>query len=242
MNNKIISRLIAFAVFLFPFTIHAEMYSWVDEHGTVNFSDNPMSVPKNKRTKAKKVKSAEGPINSINSSGTSYDYPKITESFDYYDITGMSETELRRQMDVNGYLWNDGKRYAGMTFWNVRWMTYPRMIKESCAVDKIEATVDVNFRLPRWVNNSIASPNVQNWWTWYYAGLLKHENGHRDLGVEAAREVQRKIAEVQPHKTCKELYETANKVGNRVLEKYKQLERDYDARTKHGLEQDTAYR
>lgn len=145
-------------------------------------------------------------------------------------------------MDVYGYPWSDGKRYPGMTFWNVRWLTYPRTDKGLCSVDKIEAFVEVSFRLPRWINNSSASTNVQSWWTWYYDGLLKHENGHRDLGIETAREVQRKIAEVQPHKTCKELYETANKAGNRVLEKYKQLERDYDARTKHGLDQDAAYR
>jgi predicted secreted Zn-dependent protease len=242
MSIKIQLNLIAFVVFIFPFAIHAETYSWIDEHGTVYFSDNPMSVPKNNHTKANSAINTKSILNSIKTSGASYDYPQISESFDYYDIAGMSESELRRQMDVNGNLWNDGKRYAGMTFWNVRWMTYPRMNKDLCSVDKIDAFVDVKFRMPRWSNNSTAPANVQNWWTWYYDGLLKHENGHRDLGVEAARELQRKIAEVQPHKTCKELYETANKVGNKVLEKYKQLERDYDARTKHGLDQEAAYR
>lgn len=240
MCKFIVSMIVTLAVFLIPIAIHAEMYTWVDEDGAINFSDNPTSVPKNKSKKSKTIKRVADSV-PLAASVTNYDYPKVNESFDYYDISGRSESELRREMDANGYLWTDGIRYAGMTFWTVRWMTYPRTEKELCAVDKVEATVQVKFRLPRWSNNS-APARVKNWWTWYYEGLLKHENGHRDFGVEAAREVQRTIAGIRPQNTCKELYQVANKAGDQVLEKYKQLERDYDVRTRHGLNQEAAYR
>lgn len=226
----------------YPLAIRAESYSWIDEHGTVNFSDNPMSIPKNKRVKAKKRTVLDSAIPTAVPSAANNDFPQIAESIDYYDITGRNEIELRQQMSNKGYQWTDGKRYAGMTFWTVHWTTYPRMERDLCAVDKIAASVDVNFRLPRWADISTGSSNVRNWWTWYYDGLLKHENGHRDFGVNAAREVQRKIAGIQPYSTCTELYEAANKVGDSVLAKYQQLERDYDARTNHGRDQDAAYR
>ena len=171
-----------------------------------------------------------------------YDNPHVAEVFDYYDINGTSEIELRRQMEVNGYLWEDGIRYAGMTFCNIRWMTYTRMNEELCVVDKVDVYADIKFRMPRWSNSYSAPPDVQSWWTSYYDGLLKHENGHRDLGVETAREIQRKIADVPPQKTCKELFETADNAGKLALERNKQLNRDYDALTKHGLDQEAAYR
>ncbi|OHB33808.1 MAG: hypothetical protein A2X79_08220 [Desulfuromonadaceae bacterium GWB2_53_15] len=168
--------------------------------------------------------------------------PHVTESIDYYNITGMSETELWQQMKENGQPFNDNKRHAASVFYNVIWNVHTLMNEESCLINKVEVLLDVKYHMPHWSNQDSAPSNLRDWWARCYDVLLRHENGHRDLAEKAAREVQQKISEIPPHKTCKDLTETVNNTGNSVIDKYHQLQLDYDERTKLDLDQNAAGR
>ena len=64
--------------------------------------------------------------------------------------------------------------------------------------------------------------------------LRQHENGHKDIGIKAAIEIERSIAELEPAVDCDELAETANELGQSIISKYAEKEREYDARTNFG--------
>jgi len=161
----------------------------------------------------------------------------VTEVFDYFDVTGLSEIELNRHLDENNKLFIDGKQYSAMVFYTITWRPYARTGGELCSLDKVDVMLDVKFHMPRWINQSSSTPNLQSYWTQLYGTLLDHENGHRDLALEEAREIQRKIKEIAPTKNCQELSETADKIGYSLISKYSQLQLNYDECTKHGLEQ-----
>ncbi len=48
------------ALLLWPLPLLAETYTWVDEHGTVNFTDDYSSIPKKFRKKVKRMDSTDG--------------------------------------------------------------------------------------------------------------------------------------------------------------------------------------
>jgi hypothetical protein len=43
--------------------------------------------------------------------------PIVTEKYEYYEIRGGSEQELRDQMSKSGSKWDDGKTYDSVTSW-----------------------------------------------------------------------------------------------------------------------------
>lgn len=165
------------------------------------------------------------------------DGPHVTEVFDYFDVTGSSEIELRRQLDENSKISLDGKLYSAMVFHTVGWRAYARKYDDLCSLDKVDVVLDVKFHMPRWINQSSSPQSLQSFWTQLYGTLLEHENGHRDLALEEAREVHRMIKEMAPTKTCQELSETVDKIGYSLKDKYSKLQVAYDECTKHGLEQ-----
>jgi predicted secreted Zn-dependent protease len=67
--------------------------------------------------------------------------------------------------------------------------------------------------------------------------LQKHENGHKEIAIEARDEVVQKIEGLEPYASCQELGEAINSAGRAVLEQYRQEQIRYDKETDHGLTQ-----
>ena len=71
--------------------------------------------------------------------------------------------------------------------------------------------------------------------------LRRHENGHKDLGVRAAIEIERSIAELDPSVSCDDLAETANELGRSIISEYAAKERAYDEHTNYGETQGAVF-
>jgi predicted secreted Zn-dependent protease len=160
--------------------------------------------------------------------------PTITINYDYYDIEGRTAAELRDQMNRFGVLWTDGNVYDAYTGWNVNWNYRYRITDHGCSIKSVAATLDVKIRLPRWAGYAGGQPALKKKWDLYMKSLRQHENGHKDLAVEAAIEIERAIAQLEPAATCDDLAETANETGRQIISEYAAKEREYDARTNYG--------
>ncbi|MGD8371157.1 MAG: DUF922 domain-containing Zn-dependent protease [Syntrophobacterales bacterium] len=160
--------------------------------------------------------------------------PKVIIKYDYYDIRGNSANELRQQMNRFGIKWTNGKTYDAFTSWRVRWNYQYNASERGCAIRSVATTVHIVYRMPRWINYASAPYDLRDRWDIYIRALKVHEDGHRDFGIKAATEIERAIAVMTPRKTCEELGEEANGLGYRILEKYANEEKEYDARTNFG--------
>jgi len=175
--------------------------------------------------------------------GNRYNNPRISEGFDYYDIDPTTKSELYRQLNENHYVNVNGKQYSAALKHSIAWS--PRLLKNvngTCSVDSIDVLLEATFRMPRWSNQSLASPELQELWNKSYETLLTHEKGHRDLAVEEANEMQRMMSQVESHATCQELHDTINRIGFDIKNKYYHLQLNYDECTKHGVEQNNVCR
>lgn len=163
--------------------------------------------------------------------------PKVTEKYEYYEVTGSSEQELRCDMNQNSCRWDDGKKYDSVTSWRMKWNYDYNRAPQSCTAASFKAAVEVVFRYPKWVHASgVPQPLVAKWDN-YMKNLTRHENGHRNMAVEAAAELSQAVAKLPPAQNCADLDREVQTLCRLRMKKLNDDEKAYDVSTKHGLMQ-----
>jgi predicted secreted Zn-dependent protease len=167
--------------------------------------------------------------------------PVVTEKYEYYEVKGGSETELRCDMNNNSCKWEDGKKYDSVTSWRVKWDYGYDRGSQACSAVSFKASVEVVFRYPQWVNagggdGGVSQPLVAKW-DRYMKNLAIHENGHRDMAVKAAAELSHAVAELPPAQSCADLDREVRALCRLRMKKLNEDEKAYDVSTKHGLTQ-----
>lgn len=131
----------------------------------------------------------------------------ITIKKNYYNISGQTVKELRREMKTYGPPKNTGK------YWGYTERTNPRR-QSRCAFD-----LTITYTLPNWVDQQSAPIELQKKWNRMYPKLVQHEEGH---GKYALREAKERL---QAKCRFKRQIKARRKFRNRI----------YDAVTLHGL-------
>ncbi len=153
-----------------------------------------------------------------------------------YTIRGASADALRSDLARLGPKDQDGSHHA-YTRWNVRW-SYPYARSPgSCATGKANVSVTVTFTMPEWEPPSDAPAELVERWNKYIKALEHHENGHKEHGLGAARDVLRKLERLEAEPDCDSMNREANAAANRVVEDYKAKDKAYDRDTRHGATQ-----
>lgn len=160
--------------------------------------------------------------------------PKINVTTEYYSIYGVTANELRNEMNTKSSIKQSGNTYDAYTSWFVNWRFKWNKNNGQCSMTSVKSSVKVNFTLPKWENSNSAAVNLKKRWTNYYNALITHENGHKDFGINAAKEVENRLS-VLSAKNCSSLKSTANSLGKKIIDKYVFLEKKYDENTNHGM-------
>jgi len=58
---------------------------------------------------------------------------------------------------------------------------------------RVYTTVDATFTVPRWADYQKASWDRQQKWDKFYKSLMDHENGHKDIAIEAAKKIENEL-------------------------------------------------
>lgn len=162
---------------------------------------------------------------------------KFKESFEFYDIDGATPKDLRVQMKKRGTKWNDGKIYAALTTWDVRYDYDITSSNGKYYVSSIKTDVDIVFHLPRLVPTAKTPEQLTASWKIYIENLTKHELGHRDIAVGIGREIYQALASMEGSTNRGQL---ETEVKREIKAKLHQLQEDqvnYDATTDHGEKQ-----
>jgi predicted secreted Zn-dependent protease len=158
------------------------------------------------------------------------------ENYVYYVIEGSTAAELRAQMDQLGPADKFG-RFDAYTRWYINW-SYPYSTQDGqCTTGPVKVAVRVTLTLPQWDPPSDASQELVDKWNAYLAALQVHEDGHKEIAIQAGNEILHTLEGLPPHPTCDELEEAADAAGKSVLNRYRQQEIIYDQSTDHGATQ-----
>ena len=159
--------------------------------------------------------------------------PSALVDYVYYQIEGSTAGELRAQMNQLGPADRLGQHDA-YTKWYVSW-SYPYSIEGGeCATGPVEVEVEVTFTLPQWDPPADASQELMGKWNAYMTALQTHEDGHKDIAIQAGNEILQTLEALLAYPTCSELEKAADAAGEGVLDQYRQQETIYDRTTDHG--------
>ncbi len=167
--------------------------------------------------------------------------PVVTEKYEYYEVCGCSEKELQCDIRQKCFTWNDGKKYDSLTLWDVKWDHGYDRVPRACSTDSFRLTVEIIFRYPKWKRTDDAPRPLMEKWDRYLKNLTIHENGHRDMVVEAAAELTRAVAQLPPASTCADLDLEVRALCRERMEKLNENQQEYDETTKHGVTQGAVF-
>ena len=153
----------------------------------------------------------------------------------YYSVAGDSVEDLWADVLTKTPVEHNGKKYAAFTRWQVNWHFRWQHDGSSCDITSVETSLDVTYTLPRLEHAARTPASVVERWEAYYAALFDHEQGHKDLGAQAAMQIENDILRLGPRTTCAELESDANAIAKKVVEAYSRIEKEYDRSTNHGL-------
>jgi predicted secreted Zn-dependent protease len=169
--------------------------------------------------------------------------PRVRLSVDsvHYRVLGTSANALREQMRQLGPTDRFG-RWAASTRWDLKW-SYPYDRADGgCRSGPVSVDLAVTFTLPRWDAPADAPAELVERWDRYVAALSHHEEGHRDIAVDAANEIAGTIEAVPAHATCRQFERAADTAARSVVERYRGLQIAYDDATGHGATQGAVLR
>lgn len=161
--------------------------------------------------------------------------PTVNIETTYYIIKGSNANELRKEMNSKSTMRQDGELFDAFTYWDVNWQFNWNSKNEKCHITTVSSNLDVTFTLPKWTTRDKADKNTIKQWDRYYKALIQHENGHKNIAVQAAENIEKEILGLGPSSSCKGLEQKANQAGKKTLNKYIALEKEYDKKTNHGM-------
>ncbi len=132
---------------------------------------------------------------------------------------------------------DDGGSHHAFTRWFVRWAYSYDRGPSRCALTEVKITVAVTFIMPDWSAPPEAQPDLVARWNQYRTRLQRHEDGHREHGLGAAKDVLYDLQKLPPASDCDAMNRQANARATGILGRYKQKDKDYDRDTRHGATQ-----
>lgn len=168
--------------------------------------------------------------------------PDIHDTVEYRDIVGNSQDALAAALKQVGATNASGDHFAASTRWQLRWnFRVEQHPGASCALASAKTELDIHMTLPRWMPPANAPPALVKRWNTFADALRNHEDGHRDIAVEAARVVTDRVANAQPEKDCGTLKKQLGRIADDTLREYHDKESSYDVTTLHGETQGATF-
>ena len=170
-------------------------------------------------------------------------YPAGVEgrtTVDYYDVVGRTYAELHAEMRRLGPK-NNGNSYVGETrspmSWS--WRAESSTGGSSCTLRDVRVRVNAQILLPRWTPPADVDTSIVTEWKRFITALETHEAGHKDISARAGRELKDQLRALTG--MCSMVSMRANDIARRVIDAANVAQKTYDAETRHGLTQGTAF-
>jgi hypothetical protein len=100
-------------------------------------------------------------------------------------------------------------------------------------------TVNAQITLPRWTPPADTEPGLATEWARFVTALETHEAGHKDISAKAGSEIVTRLRGLSG--LCSQINTRAGDLARAIVDKAGDDQKTYDAVTRHGLTQGTAF-
>lgn len=150
----------------------------------------------------------------------------------FYMIEGNTAEEIRENLDTNRSAATEGISFDAYTHWYITWNYKFLQSPGSCTIDAVATHIAVEQILPQLITP--VADELQDRWNRYIEALQHHENGHKNIGIQAAEKINRLLEQLNPKTNCAALEQTVNQTAEDILRQYNLIEKKYDKETQHG--------
>ena len=156
----------------------------------------------------------------------------------YYDVHGRTFDELRADMRRLGPKVADSS-FVGETRSPMRWSWRLESANGTCSIRDVTVFMNAQITLPRWTAPADTEPGLATEWARFVAALETHEAGHKDISAKAGSEIVTRLRGLSG--LCSQINTRAGDLARVIVEKASDDQKKYDAVTRHGLTQGTAF-
>ncbi len=171
---------------------------------------------------------------------TAHAAPSLTERHEDYTVMGRSAAELRSQLNRLGPRSGDGKIYDANTHSELSWQHTFQTSLDGCRISAADIRLAVVYVMPRWADYSSGSRELRDSWDRFIGNLTIHEQGHRDVGMQVAADLERELLGMRG-RYCDELGRAADEAARSALKTLMDRNREFDDRTRHGADQGAVF-
>ena len=157
---------------------------------------------------------------------------RVTDKVVRYPIRGADIRAVRRQLE------NDGRRAGsghGRTQSAFEVDAQLEHAADECHLRGFELSVAITMTLPEWQAPPRASVTLRSNWETAFAGLLRHEAGHRAQAVETAHRLHGELSRLPAQKDCLRFQQEINNRLRMAKSQLQRRDRLYDEITENGL-------
>lgn len=242
-----------------PSVIHATVFQYFDEDGTLIVTDSPDGL---RQVKPKRFTPDKEPLEQPEAvkelpKTVKPDYKKDVQ-YNYYPVTGRNLQEIVASADRNGpFDSKESRNYPAQTRWRLGWsynFDYSskregEYIHVALNIFDINLNSDITVILPMISEGTELNPHDLELWGKYVKGLLEHENDHVRITTDPfywdeARKTISGIKElILPYDGHSDMDSVikdtvkaeTGKMGHNLMKAIKMRNDEYDRVTEHGL-------
>lgn len=152
----------------------------------------------------------------------------------YYKIYGNTVWDLRNQMSQCGPK-QDGESFDAVTHYYINWnYLYQYQADGSCQIKNVAVGVKVDIYYPGWQKPNNPDYLVVERWNAYIKNLIVHEEGHRQIAFEGAKQIFDKLNSIPESDDCQTIENQANAESTAITNEVAVRQKSYDDATNHG--------
>jgi predicted secreted Zn-dependent protease len=104
----------------------------------------------------------------------------------------------------------------------------------ACATDEIAVVIGIAQTLPKWRGEDKGPASLKARWAKFSQLLQRHEEVHKQHGLQAGRDIEAALRAVEPASNCEDLESRADESAQKIVSKYQALDEAYDRETAFG--------
>ncbi len=156
---------------------------------------------------------------------------ELTEDYTYFSVYPESVDDLGPALMAAAKRLELGGATIAETESRHDWQI--KMLEDSggCRIERASVKLDVIYRLPKVVSDDA---DVRAEWDVLYPRILKHERHHKDIALDASRQILAALSALPAAEDCDALVENANTVAEQIHEQERIRQQQFDRRTNGG--------